>query len=106
MVKGIYTLRRTLPELLKQESSLFCIWHRFKDGRINREELCHLAKPIRRAVGECLEQGLYTAPELRLVRLCKMLLENFDALWVFLEVEGVEPTNNHQESFLLSSRCG
>ena len=92
--------KRLGSELLKQESSLFDIWHRFKDSRINREELYHLAKPIRRAVGECLEQGLYTAPELRLVRLCKMLLENFDALWVFLEVEGVEPTNNHAERCL------
>lgn len=56
--------------------------------------------PIRQRVGELLEQGTYTDPKLRAVRFCKNLLENFNALWTFLEVDGVEPTNNHAERSL------
>lgn len=53
-----------------------------------------------RAIGEYLEQGSYTEPELKAARFCKNLLESFLSLWLFLTAEGVEPTNNHAESCL------
>jgi transposase len=40
---------------------------------------------------------------LRIVRFCKNLLENFNALWTFLENDSVEPTNNHTERSLRPS---
>lgn len=61
------------------------------------------ANPIQRCVGELLEQGSYTDPALRAVRFCKNLLENFNALWTFLEIDNVEPTNNHVERSLRPS---
>jgi transposase len=48
-------------------------------------------------MGELLEQWTYIDPLLRAVRFCKNILENFNALWTFLENDGVEPTNNHAE---------
>jgi transposase len=47
-----------------------------------------------------LEQGSYTDPVLKARRFCKNLLENYSALWTFLEVENIEPTNNHAERSL------
>jgi len=37
------------------------------------------------------------------VRFCKNLLESFNALWTFLEIDNLEPTNNHAERNLRPS---
>jgi len=83
--------------LLEHESHLFKIWHEYRAEKITRDELLQQVEPIRQCVGELLEQGSYTDPVLRVVRFCKNLLENFNALWTFIEIDGVEPTNNHAE---------
>ena len=93
-------IARIGKKLLTCESTLFTIWHEFKTEKITRDELLLQAKPIRKCVGELLEQGSYTDPALRAVRFCKNLLEKFNALWTFLEIEGIEPTNNHAERSL------
>jgi len=89
--------------LLDCESALFQRWHEFTSARISRDELGRQAKAIRQRVGELLEQGSYTDPTLRAARFCKNLLANFNALWTFLEHDGVEPTNNHAERCLRPS---
>ncbi len=95
--KAISRLGRNL---LESESQLFKIWHEFKSEQVSRDELQRQAEPIRRRIGELLEQGSYTDPVLKASRFCKNLLENFDALWTFLDTEHVEPTNNHAERSL------
>lgn len=89
--------------LLESELALFKIWHEFKSEKISHDELLRQAKPIQRRIGELLEQGSYTDPILKAARFCKNLLENFNALWTFLETENVEPTNNHAERSLRAS---
>jgi transposase len=93
-------VRRIGKKLLEYESELFKLWHQFKSGVISRNTLIWRANPIRRHIGYLLEQGCYTDPALKIVRFCKNLLDNFYALWTFLEVDGVEPTNNHAERSL------
>lgn len=93
-------ISRIGKNLLTCESDLFKIWHEFKAEKILRHELLRKAQCIRQRIGELLEQGSYTDPELRVVRFCKNLLGNFDALWTFLECDDVEPTNNHAERSL------
>ncbi len=39
-------------------------------------------------------------PTLKVVRFCKNILENFNALWTFLDNEDVEPIHNHAERSL------
>ena len=90
-------IRRLGKELLALESQVFALWHAFKSGDLTREQLIWRTQPLRKQIGETLEKGSYTAPELRMARFCKNLLTYFHALWTFLEVEGVEPTNNHAE---------
>jgi transposase len=93
-------ISRIGKELVGLTSDLFDIWHEFKSGKITREMLNMKARSLRKRIGEELEKGSYTAPELRMSRFCKNLLNYFHALWTFLEVEGVEPTNNHAERCL------
>lgn len=86
--------------LLALESKLFFHWHRFKTGQISRETLLYETASIVKQVGLYLEQGSYTAPELKVAGFCKNLLKDFSSLWLFLEEEGIEPTNNHAERCL------
>ena len=87
-------------ELLDQEHRLFEAWHAHKNQRITRDELIRQCEPIRKKVGECLEQCTYTDPHLRVARVAKNLLNHFNGLWTFLYEEGIEPTNNHAEQCL------
>lgn len=96
-------IARIGKNLLEGESALFKSWHEFKSEKISRDELLLQTKPIRQRIGELLEQGSYTDPILKAVRFCKNLLGNFNALWIFLETENVEPTNNHAERNLRPS---
>ncbi|HXY74148.1 MAG TPA: IS66 family transposase [Dehalococcoidales bacterium] len=93
-------LARIGKNLLECESKLFKMWHDFKNEKITRDELLRQAEPVRCRIGELLEQGSYTDPLLRAARFCKNLLENFNALWTFLEIDDIEPTNNHAERSL------
>lgn len=93
-------IARLGKSLLECGSDLFQIWHEFKSEKISRDELLRQTKPIRTRVGELLEQGTYTDPILKAARFCKNILGSCNALWTFLEVDGVEPTNNHAERSL------
>lgn len=68
-----------------------------------RDELLRQTHPIRQRVGELLEQGSYIDPSLKIARFCKNLLDIFNALWTFIYIEKVEPTNNHAERCLRPS---
>lgn len=86
--------------LLSHESQLFTKWHQLKDQHITRDEFIRQCEPIRRRVGDCLEQCTYTDPQFKVVRLARNLLENFHAMWTFVFEEGIAPTNNHAEQCL------
>jgi transposase len=86
--------------LLACESALFKVWHEFKLNKITRDELLRQVQPLRQRVGELLVQGTYTDPALKIVRFCKNLLEDFNALWTFISTEHIEPTNNLAERSL------
>lgn len=101
--KNDKVLARIGMGLLDCESDLFKIWHEFKQGDITRDELLRKSLPIRKIIGELLEQGVYTNPELKAVRFCKNILKDFNALWTFLSTDNVEPTNNHAERCLRHS---
>ncbi|MBA3817095.1 MAG: IS66 family transposase [Parachlamydiaceae bacterium] len=96
-------IARIGSSLLDNESSLFKIWHAFKHEELSRDELVRQSKPVRQRIGELLEQGCYTDPSLRAVRFCKNVLKHINALWTFIEIDGVEPTNNHAERSLRPS---
>lgn len=95
--KSDAVIARLGKNLLECKTQLFECWHAFRKGTLSRWRLTQETAPIRKRVGELLEQGSYTDPALGITRFCKNLLQYFQALWTFLETENVEPTNNHAE---------
>ena len=82
--------------LLAQVQKMFHLWHRVRDGAVDRAEFQWAMKPIRERVGELLREGPEVShPKTR--RTCQNILKLEVALWTFVTVEGVEPTNNCAE---------
>ena len=83
-------------ELLALSALMFEYWHGFKDGLLTREELQFWLRPVQRDIERALERGAVADIE-RLSGSCADILAHREALWTFVEHEGVEPTNNHGE---------
>jgi len=58
-----------------------------------------LMQPIRQEIDGLLLRGACSG-QAKLVGMCKPLYAHRDWLWTFLEIEGVEPTNNASERAL------
>ena len=91
-------------DLLAQEKKLFRLWHRVRDGTLTRNQFLELVSPIRERVRSLLQQGAdyqigsqEKTPLAKTVRTCRQLLKVEPALWLFVTVEGLEPTNNAAE---------
>lgn len=90
--------------LLEQEKKLFALWYRVRDGTLDRAAFQREVEPIRAAVKDLLQEGASyqidakeKTPLAKTVRTCRQLLKAEPALWLFLTVEGLEPTNNAAE---------
>ena len=90
--------------LVKQQEKLFELWHRVRDGTLTRCEFQLLLQEIRRSVQSTLQEAdeyeigaQEKTPLAKTVRTCRQLLKVEPALWLFVSVEGVEPTNNAAE---------
>jgi transposase len=90
--------------LLQQQEQLFERWHRLRDGTLSRSQLILEVAPIRQRLQELLTEGASypiangeKTPLAKTVRTCQQLLKVEPALWLFVTVEGVEPTNNAAE---------
>lgn len=82
--------------LLQEAQRMFTWWHRVRDGRLSRRTFRKYMAPLRARVESLLQQGT-TASEQKTARTCRKVLKIFPALWTFVDVEGVEPTNNVAE---------
>jgi len=77
----------------------FGFWHRVRDGTLSRVDFQVLMQPIRAEVVDLLEIGTFLDHrETR--RTCQNILKVQQALWTFVDREGVEPTNNAAERAL------
>jgi transposase len=84
---------------MRPTRELFHHWARYRDGTITLRGLKGLLRPIRDEVDALLLRGAFSGnPRLR--GMCEPLWKHRDWLWTFLEVEGVEPTNNVSERAL------
>jgi transposase len=82
--------------LLECVQRMFDLWHRLLDGTLNRTDFQFKMSPIQRRVGELLREGTQL-PHAKTRRTCKNLLKLEYALWAFVYIPGVEPTNNVAE---------
>lgn len=92
-----HTRKRLGHDLMRQTRRLFELWKRVRDGTITRSTFVRGMRPIRATVESLLLRGYFNA----LTRgFCKELWKHREHLWTFVEVDGVEPTNNAAERAL------
>jgi transposase len=85
-------------DFLALSELVFALWHRYRDGQIDRATLQAALAPIQASMHALLVAGSRRAdaPE----GLCAELLAHEDALWTFVREDGVEPTTNAAERAL------
>jgi transposase len=97
-------------ELLGLQQQLFDHWHRYKHGTIDWHALQQSCRPIRQAFETTLQRVVELGaqrgertPWAKTVRTAQQILQLADGLWTFLEIQGIEPTNNAAERALRQS---
>jgi transposase len=97
-------------ELLALQQQLFGQWHQWKEGTIDWQTLRRCCWPIRQSFEATLQRVVELGyqrgeqtPWAKTVRTCHKLLKQKEALWTFLEIQDIEPTNNAAERALRHS---
>ena len=93
--------------LLRRQRRLFRWWHRVRDGTLSREQFIAQVRYLRDGFKTELEEAASlpiepdeNTPLAKTVRTCRRLLKVEPALWTFVLVTDVEPTNNSAERAL------
>jgi transposase len=83
-------------QLLEATRAIFSLWHRFRDGPLSRSDFQDAMRPLRQRVEALLGEGTRCG-HAKTQRTCENILKLAGALWTFVDVPGVEPTNNAAE---------
>ena len=92
-------VKRLGHDLMRQTKEMFRQWSRCRDGTISFATFQRTMKPIRDKVDGLLLRGACSGNP-RLEGMCQELFDNRQWLWTFVDVKGVEPTNNTAERAL------
>jgi transposase len=87
--------KRLGHDLMRPTRKLFRLWARYRDGTLTRVGFQRLMKPIRREIDALLLRGAFAG-----IGMAEELSNHRDWLWTFVDVDGVEPTNNASERAL------
>lgn len=91
---------KTIGQRAKElAQDLFLVWRDFKTGGIDRETLAMCLQPVQDQFENVMLEGTRVGHQ-STATFCQNLLDLGPALWTFIRVEGVEPTNNHAERVL------
>jgi transposase len=82
--------------LRAETQQMFAWWHKVRDGTMTRAEFQRQMAPLRARVEALLRRGVQTASP-KPAAMCREILKLAPALWTFVDVAGIEPTNNHAE---------
>src|SRR5215471_8199549 len=82
--------------LLAQAHQMFTWWYRVREGTRQRATFRSYMSPLRREVERRLQAGSRCGVP-KTAGTCRDILKRRQALWTFVPVEGVEPTNNPAE---------
>jgi transposase len=85
--------------LLDEMAVAFSWWHRVRDGTLTRRTFQRKMRPLMREVGRLLREAAARLPK-KEAGTCREMLKLEDAMWTFVYVAGVEPTNNRAERAL------
>jgi transposase len=79
--------------ILAQADLMFEWWHKVRDGTMSRATFQQNMQSVQRNVGQLLRQGA-AGNNSKTGGTCRDILKREQALWTFVYVEGIEPTNN------------
>ena len=82
--------------LVGQTHQVFDLWYRVRDGTLSRAEFQTAIQPIQARVHALLQEGT-TLTQTKTAATCTNILKLEPALWPFVPIAGVEPTNNDAE---------
>lgn len=82
--------------LRAETRAIFALWHRVRDGTLSRPRFQAAMRPHRRRVEAWLRRGT-RCRHAKTAATCREVLALAPALWTFVEIPGVEPTNNAAE---------
>jgi transposase len=91
--------KRIGERLLCEKRKLFRAWHKVRDGTMSRPEFQLAMKPVRRRIVALLDEGRGLSCR-KVSGMCKQILKLQEALFTFVDIERVEPTNNAAERAL------
>jgi transposase len=83
-------------ECLDIKDKVFAVWHLYRGGGMSWKTMDDKMSTLMLQLMTVLEKG-ERSHDRKLVRFCARVLKVYPALWTFVVVEGVEPTNNHAE---------
>jgi transposase len=82
--------------MLLEVDRMFAWWHRVRDGDLKRSTFRVYMRGLQKRFERLLEQGAHCS-HAKTAGTCAKILAVAPALWTFVRVEGVEPTNNIAE---------
>jgi transposase len=94
-----HQVKRLGRDLMRPTKELFRHWSRCRDGTITRAGMLRVMRPIRKEIDSLLLRGVFSGNP-KLTGMCEPLYDHRNWLWTFLDVAGVEPTNNASERAL------
>jgi transposase len=87
--------KRLGHDLLRPTKRMFALWNRFRAGTLTRIGFQRLMAPIREEIEALLLRGQFAG-----IGTAREIYARRESLWRFVDVEGVEPTNNASERAL------
>ncbi|WPB80904.1 IS66 family transposase [Archangium violaceum] len=85
--------------LMEERNRMFKWWHRVRDGTLSREDFERRMREVEQKVGLLLRQAAVCAEE-KTAGTAAKILQLEEAMWTFVHVEGLEPTNNFAERLI------
>ena len=89
--------RRLGHDLMRPTKEMFALWQKVRDGTLSNGDFRVQMRAIRERVESVLLRGYFDS---QVRGFCTDLWEHRERLWVFVDEEGVEPTNNAAERSL------
>jgi transposase len=86
-------------KLMRQRNLFFTWYHRVRDGTLTRKEFEKRMTEVEREVGRLLRRAAVRA-EKKTAGMAREILQWEKCLWTFVDVPGLEPTNNFGERCL------
>jgi transposase len=82
--------------LMRERNKMFKWWHRVRDGTLRRDVFQGRMRKVERKVGRLLRRAAVRA-ESKTAGMAAEILKLESAMWTFVDIEDVEPTNNFGE---------